>query len=223
VATSTQIILLIQRHFQTAVLPHVSSSVNDYTQCYEVLGGLLNALETKISLGMDISLNSLVSSLDRILSEQKKTDFKFKEEVDYDNNPTKTCQAAVKMVRGYYEIIVSSLDGRNVSNLLEEIGINFQRMLLAHFKKFKVSKGIGGLRVMRDLAEYKDSVKIFHLPAVNEAFEILCEISKIHLVAPENLKTIIEEGVLSRLDKNELMAYIRLRSDFKSVWIGKFV
>jgi len=164
-----------------------------------------------------------LSSTERILSEQKKKDFKIKEDIEYDNNPTKTCDHLVKFVKVHYDIIVSTLDGRNVENFLEEWGLKFQSLLLNHFKKFKVSKGLGGLKLMRDLAEYKDLIQIFDIPQVNDAFELLGEISKVHLVAPENLKTVIEEGPLSRMDKNEVMNYVRLRSDYKSTWVGKYI
>jgi len=164
-----------------------------------------------------------MASLDRILLDQKKKDFKFKDETEYDNNPTKACQVAVNFIRNNYDIIVNCLDGRNVDNFLEEFGLNFQRSLLSHFKKFKVSKGLGGLKLLRDLTEYKDTLKLFQRQAIDDAFEVLCEIAKIHLVAAENLKTVIEEGPLSRMDRSDLMNYIRLRSDYKSVWIGKYV
>lgn len=65
---------------------------------------------------------------------------------------------------------------------------------MTHFKKFKISKGLGGLKLMRysiffphvwwhvftfarDLAEYKDTMKLFQIPAVDEACEVLGEVS----------------------------------------------
>jgi len=183
----------------------------------------MSVLETKISDGMNVAMHSIFASLERILMDQKKHDFKFKVESEYNNDPTKVCQVLVKFVCNIYDTVVDTLDGRNVEIFLEELGLGIQKSLMAHFKKFKISKGLGGLKLMRDLAEYKDTLKLFQIPTVDEACEILGEISKIHLVAPENLKTVVEEGLLSRMDKNELLAYVRLRNDYKSTWIGKFI
>jgi len=154
---------------------------------------------------------------------RKKDDYKFKEDIEYTNDPTKVCQVFVKFVCSVYDTIIDTLDGRNEEIFLEEFGLGIQKLLMNHFKKFKISKGLGGLKLMRDLAEYKDTLKLFQIPTVDEACEILGEISKIHLVAPENLKTVVDEGLLSRMDKNELLTYVRLRSDYKSTWIGKFI
>jgi len=136
-------------------------------------------------------------------------------------NCYQACQTCIKFIHNVYDTIIASLDGRNVEIFLEEFGLGVQKLLLNHFKKFKIGKG--GLKLMRDLAEYKDAMKLFQIPAVEEASEILGEIAKLHLIAPENLKTVIEEGALSRMDRNEVLTFIRLRNDFKSTWIGKYV
>lgn len=92
--------------------------------------------------------------MDRILAEQKKDDFKFKDEAtEYSSDPTKVliyfllfyfllfylvyilnffiqiCQTCVKFIHNVYDTIIDTLDGRNIEIFLEEFGINVQRFV----------------------------------------------------------------------------------------------
>jgi hypothetical protein len=50
---------------------------------------------------------------------------------------------------------------------------------------------------------------------VNDRFEALRQLGNIYLVKPENLKTLLEEGALSRLDPQVLHAFVANRADYK--------
>jgi hypothetical protein len=94
---------------------------------------------------------------------------------------------------------------------------------MAHFKKFTVTPGVGGLRLLSDLTEYRDCSKLFIGAEVLEKFEVLKELSNVHFVAPENLQTLFVESKLSKLDKISILEFVKTRSDFKPVWIGKYI
>ncbi len=66
----------------------------------------------------------------------------------------------------------------------------------------------------RDLAKYNETIIAFDIPALNERFEMLREIGNLFIVKPENLKTVLNEGCLSRIELNLLYPYVALRSDW---------
>lgn len=65
--------------------------------------------------------------------------------------------------------------------------------------------------------------KEFNIKELTEKYEILKELSNVHLVAPERFPVLFSETCLSKLDKQDIVAYLKTRPDFKSTWIGTFV
>jgi hypothetical protein len=61
------------------------------------------------------------------------------------------------------------------------------------------------------------------LHRLNEHFAILKDIANIYLVPAENLRALVEESSLSKLSPAEVYDFIKLRSDFKANWMGKYV
>jgi hypothetical protein len=86
-----------------------------------------------------------------------------------------------------------------------------------------VSQGLGGLQFMEDLSAYREGAMIFQSQAILEKFDILKELSVIHYLSPENLEIIFTNTKLAELEREEVIAFIRMRSDFKSSWIGKYI
>jgi len=91
--------------------------------------------------------------------------------------------------------------------------------LFNHFKKIKVSPGTGGLKLLRDLTEYKEHAKLFNSESIVEKFEVLREIANVHLVAPESLNSLIEE---TKMNRQDILQFVRLRSDYRGGWGVKF-
>jgi hypothetical protein len=73
------------------------------------------------------------------------------------------------------------------------------------------------------LTEYRETAKGFGIEAVTEHYDVLKEMATIHLVAPERLEFLLTNTNLSKLEKNDFVAIVRTREDFKSQWIGKYV
>jgi len=115
-----------------------------------------------------------------------------------------------------------NMDGRNVDSTIAEFGNRIYSTLLNHFKKFKISQGLGGLQLLQDLTAYWECAKTLNSPKVLEKFDILKEITTIHLVAPENLNMLLKETKLSKLPKQDFLCLVGRRSDYKSWWIEKY-
>lgn len=97
--------------------------------------------------------------------------------------------------------------------VLSEIGMAFHGQLLEHFKKFGVNE-TGAIVLTKDLQKYFDCVASFRIPSLTERFDFLKQLGNLFLVKPENLKTVINEGYLSRIDPQLLLPYLILRSDW---------
>eukprot|EP01112_Ceratiomyxa_fruticulosa_P000785 TRINITY_DN1070_c0_g2_i4.p1 TRINITY_DN1070_c0_g2~~TRINITY_DN1070_c0_g2_i4.p1 ORF type:complete len:745 (+),score=121.74 TRINITY_DN1070_c0_g2_i4:930-3164(+) len=221
IKTSTLIMGLVQQHFNNVVNPLLIGNVNEVTPCRDTLNALFTSLEGRLSSGLENALSTMISLLEKILGEQKKTDYKFDNEPTQGVEPTKVCLQAQSAIHQHHTLILAGLDGKNLEGFLEEYSARLLSLLMTHFKRFKVSSGAGGLRIMRDLAEYREAVKSFKVASINTSFTILGEIGKIYLINPENLIAVRDEGPLANMDYNDLLTYVKLRDDFKSNWIGK--
>lgn len=54
---------------------------------------------------------------------------------------------------------------------------------------------------------------------LKDRYAMLCELGNMFLVKPDNLKTLLQEGVLSLLDPKLVYPFIVQRADFKSAQI----
>eukprot|EP01133_Synstelium_polycarpum_P016642 gene16642-19773_t len=154
----------------------------------------MSSLEVKICKALEMSLTTMIALLDKTLLGQKRDDYTGE---DYDNSVTPTCNAVLKLLNTLIDLARNCLQGKNFSIFVEELGQRSQFAFINHFKKFKIGQ-IGALKLIKDLTNYRDCAKQFKSHKVDDAFEILFEISKLHLVNPENFKSVIEGGALSR-------------------------
>ncbi|EGC38338.1 hypothetical protein DICPUDRAFT_28786 [Dictyostelium purpureum] len=211
-----QIVGQIQTLFQVHVLPHIQTSINVQSQCSDQLYFNISSLENNINYGLENSLILMVQLVDKALVDQKRTDYQ--NEMD-DDTTTPTCNSVTKLIQSFYEIAKSCLQGKNLHIFVEELGLKLQVVFLNHFKKFKIGQGSGTLKLIKDLTEYRSTLKSFKSHKVDDAFEMLFEVSKLFLVGPDSFKDIIENGILARVQKSDLIAFIKQRSDFKSIWL----
>ncbi|GAM22355.1 hypothetical protein SAMD00019534_055300 [Acytostelium subglobosum LB1] len=211
-----QVVGQVQTLYQLYVLPPILTNMAVQSQTSEQLYYNISTLESNICKALETSLNTMIGLIEKVLLEQKKNDYLGD---DYDNNVTATCTNVIKLINSLYELCKSCLQGKNLTIYVEELGLKIQVVFLNHFKKYKIGQGPGALKLIRDLNSYKDLSKIFKSHRVEELFEVLFEISKLHFVGPENFKSVVEGGPLSRMDRNDLIAFIKQRSDFKSPWL----
>lgn len=154
---------------------------------------------------------------------QNKKAFRLKETSPFQNQVTPTCQEMVTFLKLVKSKLETHLDGKNLVLLLEHIGQQVFKLLMNHIKKFRVKQGLGAVQLLRDLTEYKDIGSIFGSATIVEQFSVFPDIANLHLVDPETLKRLISESKLSKLDKQEIIDLVKMRSDFKPFWIGKYL
>ncbi|KAI7864046.1 exocyst complex component Sec10-like protein [Spinellus fusiger] len=221
IKTTTQIIQLLQQHFQTAVVPLVGGSPSVYKKVLTTKNGFMSSLEQKVNIVLQKIVDGVNYWLGEILSRQKKNDFKPKdEEVVMMSMGTQPCIQSLEFITRVYNAARTTLQGKNLELFLLLIGNSFHLLLLAHFKKYPVTP-TGGLLVTKDIAKYQEMVRMFKLPSLDDRFEMLRQIGNIFLVKPEILRSILSEGYLARLDPSSLYPYLERRVDFKSAKLDR--
>ncbi|KAI8149998.1 exocyst complex component Sec10-like protein [Fennellomyces sp. T-0311] len=223
VATTTKVIQLMQKHFQTAVLPLVVGAPSVHRNILTSKNKFMSALENKANDVLRKELTSITAWLKELLLLQKRNDFRPRDEdVIMMSMGTQPCVQIVDFVTRIYRAACKSLQGKNLETFLFNIGQKLHLMLLDHFKKFYVTP-TGGLLVSKDISKYEEVIQMFKIPALNDLFEMLRQLGNIFLVKPEILRSILSEGYLARLDPSMLYPYLEKRVDFKSAKLDRIL
>eukprot|EP00696_Hemimastix_kukwesjijk_P010882 gnl/Hemi2/23696_TR7954_c0_g2_i1.p1 gnl/Hemi2/23696_TR7954_c0_g2~~gnl/Hemi2/23696_TR7954_c0_g2_i1.p1 ORF type:complete len:716 (+),score=197.92 gnl/Hemi2/23696_TR7954_c0_g2_i1:62-2209(+) len=202
---------------QTSLLPHLQAA-----SLAEMRAIMLN-VERKITGGLETAIDGIVNQVKKALTKQLVADFNPKEDGSMlDNNLTTACAEAVQVISRQCRMVASCLDGKNLEMFLTELATRLQGVLLDHMRKFVVST-VGGLRLMRDLTEYQNRIRDFNIPAADERFALLRELGNVYLVAPENLRNLMQESGLAKMRASEVHAYIAQRADYKTANIAQFI
>lgn len=80
VTATTEVIQLMQKHFQAAVVPLVVGSPSIHRQVLNSKNKFMSALEDKTNAMLQKQLDGAISWLSELLSRQKRNDFKPKDE-----------------------------------------------------------------------------------------------------------------------------------------------
>ncbi|KAI9478733.1 MAG: exocyst complex component Sec10-like protein [Benjaminiella poitrasii] len=223
IKSSISIIQLMQKHFETAMLPLVISNPSTHRDILFSKNNFISSLEKKINIVLQKSIDGIIYWLSELLSRQKKNDFRPRdEEVTMMSMGTQPCVQSVDFIACVYHSVSNSLQKKNLESFLRRVGHAFHSMLLDHFKKFYVTP-TGGLLVTKDIAKYQEIIKMFKLPALDERFEMLRQLGNIFVVKPEILKSILSEGYLARLDPSILYPYLEKRVDFKTAKLDRLL
>ncbi|EGG14360.1 exocyst complex subunit 5 [Cavenderia fasciculata] len=214
VLSVNQVVGQLQSLYQLYVLPPIQANIIIQSKCSEQLYYHISRMEDKINYALEQSLLTMVAIVDKVLLDQKRNDYMSD---DYDASITTTCKNVVSTIQQLFDLSNLCLQGKNFSIFIEEFGLKLNVILLNHYKKFKISQG--SFKLMSDLSKYREIFKQFRSHKVDESFDVLFELSKLHMVNAENFKSVIEGGPLSRMSKADIQIYIKQRSDFKSIWL----
>ncbi len=112
--------------------------------------------------------------------------------------------------------IRSYFDSQNHDYFLTEIGANFCRLLFDHFQKYPTNH-IGGVIITKDIQKYTESMSLLGISVLTERFDLLREIGSLFIVKPENLRTMIQEGNLGKIELKLLKPYLQMRWDWSRI------
>ncbi|KAG9289444.1 hypothetical protein G9A89_008005 [Geosiphon pyriformis] len=222
VKLAREIMHLAQNHFQAIILPLASPSLSIHRELIADKNKFMLAIENKINSAVQRMIDAIFARLGYLLSKQKKSDFKPKEDEVLSSLVTSPCDASVDFLRKVQINSSQFLDGKNLELFLTEIGMSFHSMLLDHLKKFSVSAA-GGLVLTKDMAKYQETIALFKITALDERFEMLRQLSNLFIVKPEILKSVLNEGYLAKIEVKYMHIYLQQRTDFKSAGIDQLI
>ncbi|KTW26572.1 exocyst subunit SEC10 [Pneumocystis jirovecii RU7] len=219
----TIIIHLFSTYLNTIVLPVVSFSLTLRRDILISANNSISEVENKINLIIEKSVEIILNWVSVLLGKQKKNDFKPKDDDKrMENLSTEPCKSIVQFISKVYNIVSDNLMESNLENFLVIFGTSFLKALLEHFKKFFVSPS-GGLILTKDLTEYEKCIKSWGIPKLNEKFKLLHELGNIFIVRPDILRSLLNEGMLARINLKYLIPYISKRTDYYTTDINKII
>ncbi|XP_013404550.1 exocyst complex component 5 [Lingula anatina] len=215
VGDSNTIFHLFEKQFNDNLVPLISSSPR-HSECLQRKRELMEQMENKLDIGLDRTIQAVVGWIKYVLStEQKRTDFKPENEEAPMLMYSQACIQVVKYVHGLLRGIRESLDGKNLEAVLTELGIRFHRVVYEHLLQFQYNS-LGAMLAICDVNEYRKCVKEFGVLLVTQLFDTLHSLCNLLVVVPENLKQVCTGEHVAGLDKNVMMTFIQLRTDYKT-------
>lgn len=189
----------------------------------------MEATEKKTNSVMKSTLDVAVNYVTRTLAQQKKLDFRPKDndlEDVVDALQTSTCAAICTFLGKVAAAAAQAIDGHNLEVFSTELALAVHRLLFEHFKKFQVN-ATGGLMVTKDIARYVSMVKEWPVAKEAEgAVEVLTEIGYLFIIGPEalrersrNLGSGSGASGGKKLSKADFKAFVQRREDVSSVGI----
>ncbi|KZC11283.1 Exocyst complex component 5 [Dufourea novaeangliae] len=207
------IVRLLEEQFVGSLLPLVISTPK-HGDCLLKKKNALDQIDMKLETGLDRSINAIVGWVKVYLqNEQRKTDFK--PETDVDTLSTPACLTVVQYVTAMIRHIRNTLDGKNLNNVLTELGVRFHKVIYDHLQQFQFNSA-GAMCAICDMNEYRKCVKELEVDVVTFLFDTLHALCNLLLVKPENLKQVCTGDQLATLDRNVLINFIQLRTDYKT-------
>ncbi|KAF3427629.1 hypothetical protein E2986_08375 [Frieseomelitta varia] len=207
------IVRLLEEQFNDSVIPLVLSTPK-HGDCMLKKKLVLDQIDMKLEMGLDRSINAIIGWVKVYLqNEQRKTDFK--PETDVDTLSTPACLTVVQYVTGMIRHIRSTLDGKNLNTVLTELGVRFHKIIYDHLQQFQFNSA-GAMCAICDMNEYRKCVKELEIDLVTNLFDTLHALCNLLLVKPENLKQVCTGDQLATLDRNVLVNFIQLRTDYKT-------
>ena len=220
-AAAGQILTALQTYFQSAILPvAVTVSPTTYRQMVLHKTEQFNLVVERINSLLRRQIQGNLAWIDEnLLSKQRRSDFKPKgDDLAALAGVSQACSCTCRFLREVAQSVNHILEKENARLYLTELGNGFHSLLLDHIRRYSVSD-MGALLLRNDLRAYKDAITESFGPAVSTiqpSFELLCELGNIFLVRPENLRSILQEGLLAQLDTRFTAQFIAQRTDFKS-------
>ncbi|KAK5712421.1 Exocyst complex component 5 [Elasticomyces elasticus] len=209
------------------LLPLAAGNLSVRRELEKFVQGFGERMEGKVDAVLNRTLDASLAWSGRILSQQKKTDFRPRDDgnLQLDRLQTPTCAAVAGFLGRVHGKAVLALGGGG-KGVLEafnlELAIRLRTLLLIHFRSFAVSQ-IGALTVSKDITKYIELLRGWELPdgVFDPSLEVLTEVGSLFVISPEALRERLRgfgQGVVG-VERGDLRAYVLRREDGGSVGV----
>jgi exocyst complex component 5 len=217
------ILHLLSTSITTVLLPLASPNLTIRRDIEKASTATISNLENKISLVLNRTVDTALNWVQKLLAQQRKTDFRPKEE-EFERAvemlQTPTCLSVYTFLSKVSSNAATALDGVNLTLFLSDLAIGLRYALLEHFRKFSISL-TGGLLVSKDVTKYVELVRSWSL--VDSDFEksggysMLSEVANLYVIGPEALRERLKNAKPD--EREELRKYVEKREDSSSVGV----
>ncbi len=179
---------------------------------------MMATLESKLSNILNLTLTATLNWVSKCLSQQKRTDFRPKEDDVMDMTETQACREVAAFLTRVATQATAALSGRNLALFLAELARSVRSLVLSHLLKFTISQ-VGGLTVSKDMNRYVELVRGWPTGEELEpgAMDVLTDVSTLFIIGPEALRDRLRAA--SGQDAQELKNFIARRDDANSVGV----
>ena len=169
---------LLSTFIHTILLPLATSNISIRKEMTRSTTQTLESLENKVNTILQHTIDVILNWTSRLLSNQKKTDFRPRDDpaavvqnTYTDLLQTQTCQSVSTFLSRLHPLFLTSLTpGPNLTAFLTELAIGFRSLLLSHFQKFQVN-AVGGIMVTKDLTKYTEVLRSWGVEGGREGGE----------------------------------------------------
>lgn len=220
------VLQLVQTTCTLLLLPLAATNRSIHRDLTKQSEQFVEKMESKIDTILQKTLDAALNWTGRLLSTQKKTDFRPKDEaaLQLDQLQTSTCQSVYAFLSRLHDRLAGTLSGRVLEQVNLELAIGFRGLLLQHFKSFQVSL-TGALVVSKDMTKYIELLKSWELGEEGKfagSLEVLTEVANVFVLGSEALRERIVQGGSAGgvgWERADLRPYVLRREDSGSVGV----
>lgn len=224
--TAVSVLHLMLTTIQVLLLPLAATNLTIRRDLEKGTNTFTDRMESKIDAVLQRTIDAALAWTSRLLSGQKKADFKPKDDANLqlDQLQTSTCQAIYTFLGRLHSRAKTALSGRVLESFSVELAVGLRTLLLQHFKSYQVSL-TGALVVSKDITKYIELLRAWELPAsFDPSLEVLTEIANLFVIGPEALRDRLRNfgsgaGGLQGVEKADLRPYVLRREDAHSVGV----
>ncbi|KAF3481943.1 exocyst complex component protein [Arthroderma uncinatum] len=202
--TAISVTYLMMTCINAVLVPLAASNITIKRDMEKKTNLIMHRIEEKINSIEQKTVDVTLAWVARVLSGQKKNDFRPKEGVADETGwlemlQTPTCASISGFLTRLHNITLTSLpsSGSNVRIFLTEIALGTRALLLDHFKKFPVNAP-GGLMVTKDMTRYTELLRSWNIDeavkGVGGALDVLLEVGSLFVIGPQALKERVRAG-----------------------------
>ncbi|KAL8948736.1 MAG: hypothetical protein Q9222_005104 [Ikaeria aurantiellina] len=212
---------LLSTFIHSVLLPLAASNISIRKDMTRSTSQTMESLESKINAVMQHSIDIILNWTSKLLSGQKKTDFRPRDDIHSGMEllQTPTCQTVYTFLSRLYPLFLTAITpGSNLTSLFLEVAFGLRSILFQHFQKFQINAA-GGIMVTKDLTKYIEVLRSWDLGSeFDSSIEALTEIGHLFVVGPEALRERVR-GKAGGWDRSDLRAFVMRREDVGSVGV----